>query len=101
MSADYETHDLEWRGITIAIRYTPSWADFYEEIYGHPLAHLELEAVAPKRARLPLTGTGYRSHFTAPALIEAAGGPVAFVERALDEAAAQNEGWRQPSLFDD
>jgi hypothetical protein len=54
---------------------------------------------------LPITETGYRSHFTRPDEIEASGGPVEVVQSALDEA-AKDQSWldresaaRQMSLF--
>lgn len=90
----YEDHSLEWRGIVIAIRYCPNWLDFYEEIYGHALAHIEIEAVAPARAPLPLTETGYRSHFTTPEEVADAGGPVSFVRAALDHA-VKDPAWQE------
>ena len=57
MTRTYETHRLEWNGITIDVQYCPSWLDCYEEIYGNPLAHLTIEAVDPERAPLLVTGT--------------------------------------------
>lgn len=105
MNQTYETHRLEWNGIAIAVRYCRSWLDCYERIYGYPLAHLTIEAVDPERAALPLTETGFLSHFTTPEDVEAAGGPSAFVRTALDDA-AQDPAWtareaanRQFSLF--
>jgi len=105
MTRTYETHRLQWNGITIDVQYCRSWLDCYEEIYGYPLAHLTIEAIDPERAPLPITETGFRSHFTRPDEIAAAGGPVAFVRTALDEA-AQASAWidreaaaRQMSLF--
>lgn len=106
MIAAYQTYQLAWRGIAIEVRYCPSWADYYERIYGHPLAHLEIEAIDPPRRPLPMTETGYRSHFTAPAVIAAQGGPAAFVRAWLDHEAAADD-WQdqeaaraQLSLFD-
>jgi hypothetical protein len=101
----YEEHSLEWQGMRIAIRYCRSYFDFYEEIYGHPLAHLEIETIDPARAALPISETGYLSHFTGPEAIEAAAGPVAYVQAALDEAAndpawiARQAAARQLALF--
>jgi hypothetical protein len=106
MRADYQVHKLKWNGIAIEIRYTPSWAAYYERIYGEPLAHLEIESLDPKRRPLPMTGTGYRSYFTSPSEIDAQGGPVAYVQAWLDHEAA-SDNWRnqettraQLSLFD-
>lgn len=101
----YEIHTLEWRGIVLEVRYCGDWLYFYREIYGHALAHIEIEALEPARVPLPITETGYRSHFTSPEQIATAGGPVAFVLTALDEA-AEDPAWkereaaaRQYSLF--
>jgi len=43
---------IEWQGISIEITHTPDWP-------GHGYQHIELRAVE----RLPVTETGYRSHF--------------------------------------
>jgi hypothetical protein len=69
------------------------------------MAHVEIEAIEPARAVLPVTETGYRSHFAPEAEFIAAGGALEFVSAALDEAAA-DPAWkareaaaRQYSLF--
>ena len=93
MSAAYETRRLQWDGITIEVRYDPDWSPAYRDIYGYPLAHLEIEAVIPAKAALPMTETGYLSHFGAPADVDAEGGPVAFVRAWLDHE-AQSPAWK-------
>lgn len=99
--AEYQIHQADWQGIALSVSYCPSWSVSYREIYGYDLAHLEIRAPCP----LPVTGTGYRSHFTRPDLIDAEGGPVAFVLAWLDDAAqspawkARQEQARQLSLF--
>lgn len=45
-------------------------------------------------AALPITETGYRSHFLTPQEVERAGGPVALVVAWLNEA-ARNKGWKE------
>ncbi|GHF70160.1 hypothetical protein [Seohaeicola zhoushanensis] len=95
---------VDWRGIMIEIRYAPNWMDL-SEVYGYQLAHLEVESIEPARAVLPITETGYRSHFIADADIHAAGGPVAFMLDAIEQAAShpawkrQEDAARQYSLF--
>jgi hypothetical protein len=42
MSAAYQTHRLQWEGITIEVRYDPDWSPSYRDVYGYPLAHLEI-----------------------------------------------------------
>lgn len=89
---------LTWRGIEIEARYTP--------LQWKVIAHLEIESVAPERAPLPITETGYRSHFHQPGTVEANGGDVvAQVIAWLNEEAEKPE-WkryvescRQFSLF--
>lgn len=105
MNASYDCMHIDWNGIRIEVRWCPNWLDFYERLYGHALAHLEIESVDPAKAPLPVTETGYRSHFTRPDVIDAAGGPAEFVRAWLDEAAKDPE-WlaaeaarKQLSLF--
>jgi hypothetical protein len=86
---------IEWQGVTVLVSYSPS------DIMAH--AHIELRV--PDKRRLPVTETGYRSHFLPRGVVEAAGGPEAFVKAWLDEEAKtskwkkQAEADRQLSLF--
>jgi hypothetical protein len=73
MSTAYQIHRLQWEGITIEVRYAPDWSPSYRDNYGYPLAHFEIEAVEPVKSPLPMTDTGYRSHFCAPAAIDSEG----------------------------
>lgn len=100
-----EVHTIVWNGIRIEVRWRRSWLDFYERLYGHPLALLEIESIDPEDAPLPMTKTGYRAHHSHFDVIEAQGGPVAFVRVWLTEA-AKNPEWiaveaerKQLSLF--
>jgi hypothetical protein len=81
-----QTHRFHWQGIEIEAVYTPlKWG---------AIAHLEVRSIRPERARLPITETGYRSHFHEPGTIEAHGGDVvAQVIAWLDEEATKPE-WR-------
>ncbi len=79
-----EIHKITWQGRKIEIRYQPrSFAG---------CAHLEIRSKTERP--LPITATGYRSHFTAREDIEHQGGPVAFVETWL-EIAAQTSSWQR------
>lgn len=89
---------LTWDGITMTIRHKRDYFPGYD--------HLEIQVTAPERdAPLPITETGYRSHFLRPGMIDEAGGPVAYTRRWLDEAARHpswrtiRARWRQLSLF--
>ena len=88
----YETHRAEWQGIALEIRYCPSWLEDYEDIYGHPLAHLEIESA--NKEPLPITETGFLSHFMGAPLIDAEGGPVAYALAWLD-CEADSDEWKR------
>lgn len=96
----YQTHKMTWQGIEIEARYDPQYCKSI-------VAHLEIQAINPERARLPMTETGYRSHFHTIGTIERdyGGDVVACVEDWL-EREAQSKDWkayveasRQGSLF--
>jgi hypothetical protein len=99
-----ERFEINWQGILIEVRYSPSWSASYKEIYGDALVYLEIETLQSAHAPLPITETGYRSHFDRADSIEAAGGPEAFARAWLDHAAGR-PAWklqaaaRQGSLF--
>ena len=96
----YTSHHLEWEGISILVKWCPQWL---REDAPYQIAHLELHAA--NREPLPMTATGYRSHFIDREAVEAFGGPVAYVSAWLAEAAAapewqaQVQASRQLSLF--
>lgn len=100
----YEHHEITWHGIKIAVSYEPRWLSLSDE-YGLDTAHLEIEAITPERAMLPITETGYRSHFTNAETVNSYGGPVAFVLAWLNEEAAtpawqrRADAARQLALF--
>ena len=50
--------------------------------------------VRPKRASIPITETGYRSHFIDSEELSLAGGPVAFALARLD-AEANSKEWQK------
>ena len=77
MNLTPEQYQMTWQGILIDIRYQPHWLRAYA------VAHLELQTLKPERATLPMTETGYRSHFTDREDIEQAGGAVAYVRAWL------------------
>lgn len=86
------TLEFIWRGITIEVVYAPDWLG---SAGGgrHIVSHLAVTSVNPERAPLPITETGYRSHFHAPGEIEALGGPEAYVTAWLEQE-AKNPRWR-------
>ena len=86
MEQQPQTHRFMWQNIQIEVTYTPlKWG---------ATAHLEIRSVVPECAPLPITETGYRSHFHQPGTIEANGGDViAQVTAWLNEEAAK-PAWR-------
>lgn len=84
-------YEIDWRNpvtnelvrirITHAREYLSSGSD-----------HLEIESLKPKRAPLPITETGYRSHFMPALELMNAGGPVTFVT-AWIEHEAKGKAW--------
>lgn len=92
MNRNIETFCVVWSGITIEIRWEPNWLNLSGGDYD--TAHLEVESISPERAQLPVTETGYRSHFISPATVAAYGGPVAYVEAWL-ETESQAPDWRR------
>lgn len=85
-----ETHKIIWRGIGIEITFTPQRFGMAN--------HIELRSDG--NAPLPVTETGYRSHFVPVGAVAEYGGMVAFVIGWLDHEAARS-GWSgaQLSLF--
>jgi hypothetical protein len=87
-----ELHRFDWNGILLEITYEPEWLP--PHILGEDVAHVQVQSIYPTDAPLPITETGYRSHFIAAATIVAAGGPVAYVDVWLT-AESQAPAWRQ------
>lgn len=97
MRPGYDTHELDWEGIPLLIHWSPTFLNL--EITGH----MQIESV--ERQRLPITVTGYLSHFVHRTYVEAHGGPVAYALAWLSHEAKSSE-WkryvedsRQGSLF--
>lgn len=70
-----DVHAITWKGITITISWKPNWQP---NLVGH------LEFWSENREPIPITETGYKSHFIHPDEIDAEGGPVAYVQAWLD-----------------
>lgn len=87
-----EHYALTWRGIPVRIHYHP---DAFGSGRSYHVSHLEIEC--PRSQQLPITDTGYKSHYTLAGTIESAGGPVVYVNAWLD-AAARSASWRTYEL---
>lgn len=102
MTKDYVVTRTNWRGIEIEIRWSPDYLTYDDQTR---MAHLEVESISPKRAPLPITETGYRSHFTTVEAVQTYMRPEDYVEAWLDDASrsqewqAHEQSRRQLSLF--
>ncbi|MCJ1903355.1 hypothetical protein MR829_23860, partial [Paracoccus versutus] len=72
-----EKHTIVWRGVQIEITFTP-------EAFGM-VDHIELRTEG--KAPLPVTETGYRSHFTHKGTVTEYGGAVAFTSARRSRSA--------------
>jgi len=90
MKTDYAIIHKNWNGIEIEIRWIADYVSFDD---GQSMAHLEVESVKPKHAPLPITETGYRSHFIHRTNVDHMGGPEAYVEAWIAEV-ANTPVWR-------
>ena len=90
MNTDYAIIHKKWNGIEIEIRWNADYVAFDD---GNSMAHLEVMSLKPERAPLPITETGYRSHFIFRNEVERMGGPEAYVEAWIAEV-ANTPVWR-------
>ena len=81
---------IEWQGYRIQVAYQPNWLGGASHL---SVAHFDITTIEPPRGPLPITETGYRSHFLHPEEVAAHGGPEAFVKAWLD-AKAKGASWR-------
>lgn len=85
-------YEIAWRnpvtGDTVKVRISHS-----RDYLSNGTDHVEVESIAPKKAPLPITETGYRSHFVPALELMNAGGPVTFVTAWL-ERDASSKAWR-------
>ncbi len=87
-----EKRKLLWGDVSLEVSYERNWMGVKDGI-----AHLEIRVLSPKGAIIPLTDTGYRSHFLSSVYVDSAGGPVPYV-RAWLEAAAAKPAWKKLEL---
>jgi hypothetical protein len=73
--SNYDIIRKSWNGIEFEIRWNPDYVAFDD---GGSMAHLEIESL--DRSPLPVTETGYRSHFIHEAEVSRFGGAEAYVD---------------------
>lgn len=81
------TEVFTWQGVRIEVCYVPDWLSNF-------LSHLSIASVEPAREQLPITETGYLSHFIEHGIVEARGGPAAYVLAWLEKA-AEDPIWKE------
>ena len=94
----YEVHTFVWQEIEIELKYWPlKWT---------VISHLEIRSISPEKEPLPITETGYKSHFFQPDSVEFVNGSI--VETVIQwlDKEAQSKEWldyveksRQGDLF--
>lgn len=84
-----QTYNLIWQDIELEVSYEP-------KAWGGATAHLKIQSIKPARAPLPVTETGYRSHYHPVGMIEEnyAGDVIKAVTEWLDEA-AKGKDWQR------
>jgi hypothetical protein len=90
MMGPTETHNAIWEGTSLQITWSPRW--FESKRVDYAIAHLEVQS--DPREPLPITETGYRSHFLPRETVEAYGGPVEYTLAWLRHE-ADTPAWRQ------
>jgi hypothetical protein len=86
-----QTHSFLWNSIKIEITYNPDYSEASKKIAGYRLAHLQV--FSKNRVPLPITETGYRSHFVPAKRIEGFASPIDFVRAWLTEL-EQGKKWQ-------
>ena len=85
--------EIDWldpvTGKSVRVRVTHS-----RDYLGQGQDHIEIESIVPKKAPLPITETGYRSHFVPPLELVNNGDPVTFVTAWLDRD-AKGKDWQK------
>jgi|SRR5580658_6431515 hypothetical protein len=83
-----QTEVLTWRELTLLLSYEADWMGLTAAGLRPPLAHLELQVLAPRGAPSPLSDDqGYWSDFLDPREAIGAGGPRVLAMALLDEFA--------------
>ena len=92
------TQRFTWRGVEMTASHEPNYMS-------EGWSHIELRVVRPKGKPVPITNTGYLSHFLDEDDLKAAGGPAAFFLAWLEREAGSKAykkalaKWAQLDLF--
>lgn len=84
-----KTYNIEWHGIQLSIIHTPKrWG---------VIEHLEIRSITPEKAPLPITDTGYKSHFLNEEELAGYNSPPEYVLAWLEHEADTPE-WKEQEL---
>jgi hypothetical protein len=97
MNRDKQQLTLDWQGLALSVEFERDW------LGDVGMSHIAVRS--PDRQPLPITETGYRSMFVSTIILDEWGGPLPYVQAALD-AEAKGPAWiaaqakrRQLTLF--
>ena len=99
----YSIDIITWQNIELEIRYNPSYCAVLKG--DDAMAHIEVSVLHPERHPLPITETGYKSHFIHCIVVEEYGTATDFVlawlnhESRSPEWKKLQEAARQGELF--
>ncbi|NCN84215.1 MAG: hypothetical protein GW808_05655 [Sphingomonadales bacterium] len=96
MNTEYEIQKITWDGIEIEVRWASNWMDFDD---GTSVGHLEIQSVSPQKHPLPMTETGYRSHFIHADEINQFGGALNYIESWLAAESKSNKWLERKAVF--
>ena len=89
----YSSETLYWQSFKIEVRYDPDPFNIAQH-GSEVMAHIEVRTLCPEGAALPITKTGYRSHFTPKSNLDDYQTVAEFIREWL-EYAAQSEEWKR------
>ena len=87
-NSNIQRFEFEWQGIGINLDYQHDWLGQYKNHGLHHISHIEIRSA--DKQPLPITDTGYLSHFFEPREID----PVAEIMEWLD-LRAQSKEWKK------
>ena len=87
----YSKEIIIWQNIELEIRYNPNYCAALEG--DNAMAHIEVSVLCPVKHPLPITETGYKSHFIHRVTVEGYGGATEFVLAWLEHE-AQKPAWK-------
>ena len=88
----YSIKTIIWQSYTIEVRYAAdpfNMASHNREA----MSHIEIRTITPENAAIPITETGYKSHFIPKIALDDYETPEAFVKAWLDHD-ARSADWR-------